>query len=108
MAGMAHTAKGMYFLCLFMGLGGGYWAMFVTIGAEQFGTNLRATAATTIPNMVRGTTILDTWLYQMFKGLQLTATVAAGVVGLIVFTLAFYSISTIAETHDKDLDYLEE
>ncbi|MEP7322870.1 MAG: MFS transporter [Saprospiraceae bacterium] len=107
-SGVAHSAKGMYFICLFMGLGGGYWAMFVTIGAEQFGTNLRATAATTIPNMVRGTTILDTWLYQIFKGLQLTATAAAGLVGLIVFTVAFYSISTIAETHDKDLNYLEE
>ncbi|MEO5582842.1 MAG: MFS transporter [Saprospiraceae bacterium] len=108
LSGIAHSAKSMYFICLFMGLGGGYWAMFVTIGAEQFGTNLRATAATTIPNMVRGTTILDTWLYQIFKGLQLTATVAAGLVGLIVFTLAFYSISTIAETHDLDLNYLEE
>ncbi len=107
LSGLGSTVQGMYFICLIMGLGGGYWAMFVTIGAEQFGTNLRATAATTIPNMVRGTTILDTWMYQGLKGLQLSATMAAGIVGLIVFALAFYCISTISETHNKDLNYLE-
>ena len=82
--------------------------MFVTIGAEQFGTNLRATAATTIPNMVRGTTILDTMAYQFIKKFGLTATASAGIVSVVVFVIAFYSITTIAETHDKDLDYLEE
>lgn len=107
-AGFVHTAFGMYMICLIMGLGGGYWAMFVTIGAEQFGTNLRATAATTIPNMVRGTTILDTMAYQFIKKLGVTATAAAGIVSVVVFVIAFYSIVTIAETHDKDLDYLEE
>ena len=44
----------MYFFCALLGFSNGYWAIFVTMGAEQFGTNLRATAATTIPNMVRG------------------------------------------------------
>ena len=44
----------MYFICAGLGFGTGLWAIFVTMGAEQFGTNLRATAATTIPNMVRG------------------------------------------------------
>ena len=44
----------MYFICGLMGFSTGFWAIFVTMGAEQFGTNLRATAATTIPNMVRG------------------------------------------------------
>jgi MFS family permease len=107
-AGFVHTAFGMYMICLIMGLGGGYWAMFVTIGAEQFGTNLRATAATTIPNMVRGTTILDTMAYQFIKKFGLTATASAGIVSVVVFVIAFYSITTIAETHDKDLDYLEE
>jgi MFS family permease len=105
--GVSHTVSAMYGVCFVMGLGGGYWAMFVTIGAEQFGTNLRATAATTIPNMVRGTTILDTKLYQYIKSLGATATAAAGIVGVIVFTIAFYSITTISETHDMDLDYLE-
>ena len=97
----------MYLLNGLMGLGGGYWAMFVTIGAEQFGTNLRATAATTIPNMVRGTTVIDTVLYQAFKGLLGSATLAAGLGGLLVYIIAIYSITTISETHNKDLDYLE-
>ena len=108
LSGIIHTAGGVYIMCVLLGLGGGYWAMFVTIAAEQFGTNLRATAATTVPNMVRGTTIIDTWLYQFIKGMKLPATAAAGIVGFLIFTIAFYSINTIAETHDKDLDYLEE
>lgn len=96
-----------YGLCLLMGFGIGYWAMFVTIGAEQFGTNLRATAATTIPNMVRGTVILMTSLYGYLKpGLDVVN--AGAVVGLVCFVLGFYSILTIPETHGKDLNYLEE
>ena len=96
-----------YGLCLAMGFGIGYWAMFVTIGAEQFGTNLRATAATTVPNMVRGTVILMT---NAFNGLKPTlATVNAGAaVGLVCFAIGFYAILTIPETLGKDLNYLEE
>jgi len=108
LSGIIKSANGLYFLFVLMGFGGGYWSMFVTIGAEQFGTNLRATAATTIPNMVRGTTILDTMAYQFIKKIGMPATAAAGIVGAIVFVIAFYSIVTIAETHNKDLDYLEE
>ncbi len=112
-----------YGLALGMGYGIGYWAMFVTIGAEQFGTNLRATAATTVPNMVRGATILMTTIYSGFKTgtmmIPLTTTplfdvpvygvVNSGmIVGIICFFLGFYSIQTISETHGKDLNYLEE
>ncbi|MBK6391744.1 MAG: MFS transporter [Saprospiraceae bacterium] len=107
LSGTFRSATGMYLLNGLMGLGGGYWAMFVTIGAEQFGTNLRATAATTIPNMVRGTTVIDTVLYQTFKGILGSATLAAGLGGLLVYVIAIYSITTISETHNKDLDYLE-
>ncbi|RYF72909.1 MAG: MFS transporter, partial [Cytophagaceae bacterium] len=64
------TANGLYMACLALGFGIGYWAMFVTIGAEQFGTNLRATAATTVPNMVRGLTFPMTTLYQFAKPLH--------------------------------------
>ncbi len=101
------TASGLYTLCICMGFSVGYWAMFVTIGAEQFGTNLRATAATTVPNMVRGTVIGMTLLYANLKG-GIGVFHAAAIVGIICFTLAFYSILTIPETHGKDLDYLEE
>lgn len=101
------TATMLYSLCLAMGFGIGYWAMFVTIGAEQFGTNLRATAATTVPNMVRGLVIPMTLTYQALKP-SLDVINSAAVVGLISFILGFYSILTIPETHGKDLDYLEE
>ena len=101
------TASGLYTLCVFMGFSAGYWAMFVTIGAEQFGTNLRATAATTVPNMVRGTVIGMTTLYSSLK-VDMGVFNAAGVVALICFSIAFFSILTIPETHGKDLDYIEE
>ena len=100
------TALSLYIACLALGFGIGYWAMFVTIGAELFGTNLRATAATTVPNMVRGLTIPMTLLYQYLKpGASVIG--AGAIVGLIAFTLGFYSILTIPETHGKELDYLE-
>jgi MFS family permease len=101
------TATGLYATCVFAGFSVGYWAMFVTIGAEQFGTNLRNTAATTVPNMVRGTVILMTSLFAYLKP-TMSIFNAAAVVGAIAFILAFYAIFTIPETHGKDLDFLEE
>jgi MFS family permease len=101
------TSTQLYGGCLFMGIGIGYWAMFVTIGAEQFGTNLRATAATTIPNMVRGTVVGMTALFGFIKPIY--GVVYAGLsVGLICFVFGFLAISTISETHNRDLDFLEE
>ncbi|GAA4437903.1 MFS transporter [Ravibacter arvi] len=97
----------MYALCVVLGVGIGYWAMFVTIGAEQFGTNLRATAATTVPNMVRGTVVGMTTLYGFFKG-SFSVIEAGALVGLICYAIGFYSTLTIPETHDRDLDFLEE
>jgi hypothetical protein len=101
------TSAVLYGLCLVMGFGIGYWAMFVTIGAEQFGTNLRATAATTIPNMVRGLVIPMTLSYQVLKP-SLGVVNSGALVGLIAFLIGFYSIASIPETHGKDLNYLEE
>lgn len=101
------TATALYTTCVFAGFSVGYWAMFVTIGAEQFGTNLRATAATTIPNMVRGAVIGMTSLFAYLKP-SMSIFDAAAVVGVIAFAIAFYSIFTIPETHGKDLDFLEE
>jgi MFS family permease len=95
-----------YALCMAMGFGIGYWAMFVTVGAEQFGTNLRATAATTVPNMVRGLLIPMTLGYQYLKP-SLHVINAGAVVGLVVFAIGFYCVLTVPETHGKDLDYVE-
>jgi predicted MFS family arabinose efflux permease len=102
-----NTSGQLYLLAGLLGLGIGYWAMFVTIGAEQFGTNLRATAATTIPNMVRGTVVLMTTLYGTFKT-SFAVTDSGALVGLICFVIGFYSILTIPETHGRDMDFLEE
>ncbi|ESU19262.1 hypothetical protein FCR2A7T_26860 [Flavobacterium cauense R2A-7] len=95
-----------YFYCAWLGLGTGYWAMFVTVGSEQFGTNIRSTATTTIPNMVRG---LVPVMLLAFDGLKVNSGVitAAAIVGLIAFTLGIYSTLTIEETHNKDLDFNE-
>lgn len=101
------TASSLYTVAALLGFGIGYWAMFVTIGAEQFGTNLRATAATTVPNMVRGTVVLMTTLFAGFKG-SFSVIDSGALVGLICFIIGFYSIMTIPETHGRDLDFLEE
>ncbi len=95
-----------YFYCAWLGLGTGYWAMFVTVGAEQFGTNIRSTAATTIPNMVRGTLPLMLFLFDSLK-VNNGVIIAATIVGLITFILGIYSTLTMEETHNKSLDYTE-
>lgn len=107
LSGGVKTPSALYGMCLWMGFGIGYWAMFVTIAAEQFGTNLRATAATTVPNMVRGALVLMTSVYGFAKP-SLGVLLAGALVGLLAFSIAFYSTLTIPETHQKDLDFLEE
>ncbi len=105
--GGTHTAKTYYFYCVWLGLGTGYWAMFVTVGAEQFGTNIRSTAATTIPNMVRGMLIPMTLIFEFLTTSIGSTVYAATLLGIIVFALGIYSTMTIGETHGKDLDYTE-
>jgi len=100
------TAQLYYFYCVWLGLGTGYWAMFVTVGAEQFGTNIRATAATTIPNMVRGTVVGMTVFYGYLKP-SVDVIWAGAIVGAICFILGIYATLTVPETHDKDLDFNE-
>lgn len=95
-----------YFYCVWLGLGTGYWAMFVTVAAEQFGTNIRSTAATTIPNIVRGTVGLMTLLFMSSKG-SIGVIAAGALVGLISFAIGMTSTLTVPETHDKDLDFVE-
>ncbi len=104
--GPTKTENMYYFYCAWLGLGTGYWAMFVTVGAEQFGTNIRSTATTTIPNMVRG--LLPVMLLG-FDNLKISqgVIISATIVGVIVFFLGIYATLTIAETHDKDMDFIE-
>ena len=96
-----------YALCVLLGFGAGYWALFVTIAAEQFGTNLRATVATTVPNFVRGSIILMTPLFLIFKE-QFGILRGAGLVGLLCIVIALAAILFMEETFGKDLNFLEE
>ncbi len=95
-----------YFYCCWLGLSTGFWALFVTVAAEQFGTNLRSTATTSVPNMVRGTVPVMLIGFDYLKHANSVINSAA-IVGLIAFGLAIYATLTISETHDKDLDYVE-
>ena len=96
----------MYLLMSFMGLAAGYWAVYVTIAAEQFGTNLRATVATTVPNFLRGSVVLITSGFLMLKG-PMGLLGAAWAVGLACFALAAFSLSGLEDTHGRDLDFME-
>ena len=105
--GNVKSAQTYYFYCVWLGIGTGYWAMFVTVGAEQFGTNIRSTAATTIPNMVRGMVIPMTLLFNYSISPLNNVLYAAALVGIIAFGLGVYCTFTISESHDKDLDFIE-
>lgn len=97
-----------YIICGVLGIAAGYWAVFVTIASEQFGTNLRSTVTTTVPNFVRGSLVLLTLSY---KGLQdafhLSKINSALVVGIAAVVIAFISLSQLEESYGKDLDYIE-
>jgi MFS family permease len=96
----------MYLICAGLGFGTGFWAIFVTMAAEQFGTNLRATAATTVPNMVRGALPL---IIILFKGLRgsLGYVEAGWITGIIVMAIALIAVTLTRETFGKDLNYVE-
>ena len=101
------TATQLYALCAAMGFGIGYWAVFVTIAAEQFGTNLRATVTTSVPNFVRGSVPLLTAAFIGLKSRGLSLVASASVVGAACLALALVSLWRMEETYGKELDYLE-
>jgi MFS transporter, putative metabolite:H+ symporter len=94
------------FLCLVLGIAAGYWAVFVTIAAEQFGTNIRATAATTVPNFVRGALVPMTLAFSALKP-SIGVLNGALVIGYFTIALALLSLLMMKETFGKDLDYVE-
>ena len=95
-----------YTVCCVLGFSVGFWAIFVTIAAESFGTNLRATVATTVPNFARGMLLLIT---MGFKGLQhyVTYLQSGMIVGVICIAIAIVAAYTVEETFGKDLNYVE-
>jgi len=108
-SGLNNSDTTMYAIALWLGFSTGFWAIFVTMGAEQFGTNLRATAATTIPNMVRGALPLINMLFlDLFqKSWHWSIVYSAIVTGIIVMCVAFTAYAFTEETFHKDLDYME-
>jgi MFS family permease len=100
------SAAVFYAICVCLGVGVGYWALFVTIAAEQFGTNLRATVATTVPNFVRGSINIMTPLFLLFKD-QLGIVNGAALLGLLTMATAFLGLWKMEETFGKDLNFLE-
>jgi MFS family permease len=100
----------MYAICAFLGFSTGYWAIFNQMAAEQFGTNLRATAATTIPNMVRGALPLINFLFLdiLQKSMGWTIVQSGIVTGIIVMGVTMLAFVFTEETYHKDLDFLEQ
>lgn len=100
----------MYLACGLLGFSTGFWAIFVTMGAEQFGTNLRATAATTIPNMVRGALVGINLLFKnLFQDSWHWSLIRAGIVtGIIMMVITLVAAYFTEETFHKDLNYVEE
>lgn len=101
------NAERLYMICAALGFATGFWSIFVTIGAEQFGTNLRATAATTIPNMVRGTLPLIILLFQYLRTATGSYTTGAWITGAIIMSITVAASFGIKETFNKDLNFLE-
>jgi len=101
------SASRFYLTCLALGVAVGYWAIFITIAAEQFGTNLRATVASTVPNFIRGAVIPITFFFQMAKR-QFGLMQAAIIVGSVCLAIAFYALYGLEETFSKELNYIED
>jgi MFS transporter, putative metabolite:H+ symporter len=99
----------MYIICGLLGFSTGFWAIFVTMGAEQFGTNLRATAATTIPNMVRGALpLINLMFLNLFQKNWEWSLIKSGIVtGIVVIIITFIAFYFTEETFHKDLNYTE-
>ncbi|MFD1257768.1 MFS transporter [Mucilaginibacter terrae] len=100
-------------ICLFIGFFIGYWATFVTIASEQFGTNIRATVTTTVPNFVRGSLIPITFGFEFFvkyftkQGYQHSIIYSAYVMMGIVTVISLTALSQLKESFGKDLNYVE-
>lgn len=102
----SRTGTYYYFLCFLIGLGAGYWAVFVTMAAEQFGTNLRATVATTAPNFVRGSTILMTLSFKFLKE-DFGILKSMILVGIVIYGISLVALYFLPETFHRKLDYFE-
>ncbi len=103
-AGRLNDLAVYYLMCSLLGIGMGYWCMFIQIGAEQFGTNIRATAATCAPNFVRGLTVPYTIAFQALTPHLGVTYSGLTVIGVMIF-IAFIALARLQETFGKNLDF---
>jgi len=97
-----------YSIVTFIGFATGYWAVFISTASELFGTNIRATATTTAPNFVRGSTILISLLLNfIISVLSVDKLLATQITGAIIIGIGFIALYYLEETFHKDLDYVE-
>ena len=101
------SVNGFYTLTFLLGAATGFWALFVTVAAEQFGTNIRSTVTNTAPNFVRGSVPLILILFQFLQAHSCSTITSAFIVGMLCLSLSFWAISTMGETFGKELDYAE-
>ena len=100
------SANTFYFICAMLGFGTGFWALFVTMAAEQFGTNIRATVTTTVPNIVRRSLVVITFIFDSFQP-NFTFVESGWMTGIIVMSIACFALYFTKETFHKDLDFVE-
>ncbi len=101
------SLSALYGMCVFLGFSAGFWAIFVTVAAEQFGTNYRATVATTVPNFARGALVLIATAFNWLKP-HFGIISAASIVGLSCIVLSLIALAFLPETFHKELDYIEQ
>ena len=104
--GAATTTTAFYAICAWLGFATGFWAVMVTMAVEQFGTDLRATVATSVPTFVRATTVPMTLAFLWLRPYAGMAG-AAGIVGAVAFTAASAALWRQSETYGRDLDFME-
>ena len=103
------SAFNMYLICMGLGFGSGISVLYITMSAEQFGTNLRATAAISIPNLVRGCLPLLLLLFQFLRSQEVlnNYVTAAWVLGIIVMAIGLVSVFYTKESFGRELDFIE-
>ena len=101
------TAQGMYWICAGLGFGTGFSVVYITLSAEQFGTNLRATTAISVPNMVRGALPLIILLFKLLRDITGSYVTGGWITGVILMTVALIAAFTIEESFGKNLDFVE-
>lgn len=106
------SVSGYYTLCFLLGCATGYWAIFVTMASEQFGTNIRSTVTNTVPNFVRGSVTPVTMAIVALAGTKVNPGLGniwgPAIVGAVVLTLAFVATALLKDSFSKDLNYFEE